>query len=93
MTADEELREHDPELFDCETCAVRLAREQLSDSNVRALEAFHLLARRVVMDFQLAPLVFDALRFRLSSQDAVLLVEQLDLIYAHRCPVERPKHG
>jgi hypothetical protein len=72
---------------------VRLAREQLSPANVRALEAFTLLARRVVMDFNLAPLVFEALRFRLSPTDAVLLVESLDLIYAHRCPVKTNAHG
>jgi hypothetical protein len=72
---------------------VRDAREQLSSSNVRALETFALLARRIVMDFQLTPLVFDALRLRLTPDEAVLLVEQLDLIYAHRCPVSKASHG
>jgi len=43
-----------------------------------------------VRDFQLAPLVFDAVRLQLTPGDAVSLIEQLDLIYAQRCPV-RPE--
>lgn len=62
-------------------------------SNLTALDAFHLLARRVVMDFQLAPLVFDALRLRMTQEDAVLLVEQLDLIYSAKCPAREAPRG
>ena len=83
------MLEHNAELFTCETCEIRQAREQLSEANIRALTTFQLLARRVVMDFQLAPLVFDALRLRLTPEDAVLLVESLDLIYDHRCPLQK----
>lgn len=61
----------------------------MSASNVRALDAFDLLAKRVVMDFQLAPLVFDALRLQMAKDDAVLFVEQLDLIYSAKCPVKK----
>ncbi len=41
------------------------------------------------MDFQLAPLVFDALRLQMAKDDAVLFVEQLDLIYTAKCPVKK----
>lgn len=72
---------------------MREAREAISPANRRALEVFALLARRIVQDFDLAPLVFDAIRLRLTPEDAVLLVESLDLIYAHRCPVPTRPHG
>lgn len=87
------MLEHDADLFDCETCAIRQAREQLSPANVRAFEAFDLLARRIVKDFQLAPLVFEALRLRLSPEEAIGLVDALDLIYTHRCPLRPDPHG
>lgn len=91
LTADEELLEGDPDLFNCETCQVRQAREQLSTSNLGAFEVFDLLARRVVVDFQLSPLVFDAVRLRLTKENAVLLIEQLDLIYEAKCPRKAPR--
>ena len=85
------MLEQEAGLFNCETCEVRLMREQLSEANTRALNTFALLVRRVVLEFHLAPLVFDALRLRLTPEDAVLLVEQLDLIYTHRYPVEKAR--
>jgi len=93
LTADDETREHDAELFDCEHCPIWAEREKLSEANLQALEAFDLLGRRVVVDFQLAPLVFETLRLRLTQSDARVLVESLDLIYDMRCPVKRPTHG
>src|SRR4051812_22420800 len=57
LTADDELLEHEPHIFSCETCPVLKERQGLSESNARAFEVFDLLARRVVVDFRLAPLV------------------------------------
>lgn len=87
------MREHDPELLDCEQCPIRIEREKLSDANLSALDVYDLLARRIVVDFQLAPLVFETLRLRLTQTDARALVESLDLIYDIRCPVKRATHG
>lgn len=47
---------------------------------------FNLLARRIVKDLHLTPLVFDALALQMTTAEVVLLVESLDLIYFHRCP-------
>jgi hypothetical protein len=68
-------------------------RAKLSEGNLKALEVFDLLARRIVQDFQLAPLVFDACALRLTRDEARLLVESLDLIYDIRCPVKTSTHG
>lgn len=89
QTADDEALEHDAALFDCESCPVYTRREALSAANREALDTFGLMARRVVVDFQLAPLVFDALSLQLSRARARLLVESLDLIYSIRCPPPR----
>jgi hypothetical protein len=85
------LLEHEPELVDCETCPIREARGALSPGNLQALDAFDLLARRVVYDFQLSPLVFEALKLKMRPDEVRPFVEALDLIYEHRCPVKR--HG
>lgn len=80
--------------LDCDSCPVWTARAALSPANLQALEAYDLLARRIVLDFALAPLVFEALRLRLSTEGARLLVESLDLIHEIRCPLKRPgAHG
>lgn len=92
QTADDEALEHDAELFNCEACPYHEKRESLSEANRVALETFGLLARRIVVDFQLAPLVFEALTIKVSRERARLLVESLDLIYSIRCPPPKA-HG
>lgn len=87
------MLEHDPELLDCERCPILAERQKLSEANLQALDAFELLARRIVVDFQLAPLVFEALRLQMTATDARVFVESLDLIYDIRCPVKRPSHA
>lgn len=77
------------QVFQCETCPVIAKRRALSESNARALRIFDLLARRVVQDFRLERLVFDLLRLRLTADEAELLIDQLDVIYAARVPVSR----
>jgi len=57
------------------------------------LNAYELLARRIVVDFQLAPLVFDVLRIQMAHSDARLFVELLDLTYDVRCPMKTPPNG
>lgn len=64
---------------------MRTARASLSGSNLQALGVYGLLARRVVTDFRLEPLVFDSVQLRLTAEQAWLLVEQLDLIHSARC--------
>ncbi len=88
--ADEELLEHEPGLFNCETCPVWQRRDALSRANLLALETFDRLNSRSVVDFGLQPLVFDAMRLRLTQDEALLLLDSLDVIYDVRCPVKRP---
>lgn len=45
------------------------------------------------MDFHLAPLVFDTLHLTLSTDEALLLLESLDLIYDLRHPVKTETHA
>lgn len=79
---------------DCEHCPIRHARETLSETDLQALDAFDLLGRRIVMEFRLAPLVFEALGLRFRSRaEARRFVEKLDLIYDLRYPVKTHTHG
>jgi hypothetical protein len=91
--ADEESLEHDAEVYNCDTCPVLEERSKLSAGNLRALQTYQLLARRVVVDFRLEGLVFDGLRLRLTADETRRLVEQLDLIHAERCPTPIQTHG
>ena len=62
---------------------------KLSRLNRQALDVYDLLAKRIVLDFGLEPLVFDALNLSLTTDEARLLVEQLECIHRERCPVKR----
>jgi hypothetical protein len=68
-----------------------IEQSKLSPANLRALDVYGSLAKRVVVDFHLEPLVFDALSLHLTSDDARLLVELLDVIHAEKNPPA--KHG
>lgn len=93
LTADEDTLRECADQIDCEACPIREAREGLTLWAARSLAAFDLLGRRVVMDFHLSPLVFEALGLRLTRADIRGLVEALDLIYDIRYPVKRETHG
>jgi len=71
---------------------VRIERNKLSEGNLRALDLYQLLARRVVVDFHLAPLAFDIIDGRMTQVDARALFDQLHLIHETRCPPP-PTHG
>jgi hypothetical protein len=44
----------------------------------------------VVLDFRLERLVFEILGLRMTTEEAALLIELLDMIYASRVPVTLP---
>lgn len=77
--------------MDCETCPIRTQREALSPANLQALRVYDLMARRVVVDFSLEQLVFEALRLEMRAADVELLIDQLSLIHNERNPIQA--HG
>ena len=67
---------------------MREARLTLTEGNWRALELYDVLARRVVQDFQLAPLVFQIMGVKVTRDEARGLLEQLAVIHEWRCPIQ-----
>lgn len=80
MATPEELTE-DPEAFDCESCPYRQVDDALSEADRLALHAYRLLARPVVRDLGLVPLVFDLLQWQGTTEDAVQFLTRLDRIH------------
>lgn len=72
---------------------VRRQQDSLTDGQRRALMLHSLLARRVVMDFHLAPLAFDVAGLALTRLEALTLFESLHLIHEARCPVPKAPRG
>ena len=58
-----------------------------------ALQAYRLLARPVVQDLGLVPLVFDLLQIRCSTDEAVALMERLDVIHSEVQTAARLRAG
>ena len=63
---------------------MRQAQASLSRRHLRALEVYACLARRVIVDFHLEPMVFDVLQLQMTHEEALTLLDDLDLIHTFR---------
>lgn len=77
---DEDLR-REPELYDCDTCLVRIAVEELAPENGEAWNMFHHLAQRFLVDTHLTAKAFEALTADWDAERILDLLERLGIIY------------
>ncbi len=85
------------EEFDCESCQLRQKRDAMGPSASEALRVHNLLARRVVKDLALTPLVFDGLGLTFSTAnrgEVLRFIELLDVVHEFASPLpDRPLPG
>lgn len=82
----EEVAE-EPDAYQCEACPRRLWQDRLGDVNREALALYDLLARRVVHDLHLVPVVFEAAGLHKSRVEVLDLLDRLAIIHEARQPV------
>lgn len=83
----EEVAE-DPDLFDCDTCALRQAQTQLFPENVLAWWLYTQVATRFLVDLHAGGLALQRLTADLSSDEFSETLERLTLLYDVVCPVK-----
>ena len=83
LRATPEELESDAEAFDCETCEFAARQASLNEHDRTAMRCYELLQTSVVRDLRLTPLVFDVLQLRCTQDEALLLLEKLDVIHQH----------
>lgn len=80
-SADDEQLQYEPELFNCATCPVLQARQDLWPENLDAWFIFRTLASRLVVDAHLGPEVFRRLTEDRDTDAVADVLERLSLIH------------
>jgi hypothetical protein len=80
---DPEAAEADPDSFDCESCQIRILREQLGPDDSQAMEVYGRLASPVVRELGLYPLAWAALGLKLTRPQANGLLDRLARLHQH----------
>lgn len=79
--ADDDTLNEEPDLFDCETCAVEAQLAGMDADNKRAWDLAHLLLSRFMHDTQSMGAVLTRLSADLDDEDFADLVRRLSMIY------------
>lgn len=82
----------DPELYQCETCPLRIAQAQLFPENVTAWWLYTQVATRFLVDLHAGGLALERLTADQSSEEFSDLLERLTLLYDVVCPVKTETH-
>lgn len=92
LTADDDLIESEPAVFDCETCDLGCGLHDLDDANKEAWMLFQQMLSRLTMEHPgLAAAVLSRVIERYSADDALDLLQRLSIIYDVLIPVAPPK--
>jgi hypothetical protein len=81
MFASEEELEQESDAYDCETCQVLQAVEELSPENADAWRMFHRVATRIGADLHMADLILNRLTSDLDAEAFGDLADRLGIIY------------
>ena len=81
QTAELEVLETEPQLFDCDDCELKCAQANLWPENAEAWAIFVSVARRFVADVHLGAYVLERQLADYTTDDALDILERLSLIY------------
>lgn len=89
--ADEEQLRYEAELFNCETCPIAKARDEVWPENLDAWRIWQRLASRVVTELELGPETFRRLTEDRSPDDVSALLERMAVIHEWVVPRRKEK--
>jgi len=78
-------------LFDCAACPVALAQADLWPENAEAWDLFEAIASRAAVDLQMGGTVLAHALADRDTDDGLILVRRLAVLYDRICPPPAPK--